>query len=438
MRQGNVTIAVERISKQYRLGQIGATTLNDSLQRLWRRIRGRHPADPQGFAGKDVRTTGPAAAEAGENQDWIWALRDVSFEVHKGEVIGIIGRNGAGKSTLLKVLTRITEPTSGRAVLRGRVSSLLEVGTGFHPELSGRENAYLNGAILGMRRSEIDRKFDEIVAFSEVERFIDTPVKRYSSGMYVRLAFAVAAHLEPEILLVDEVLAVGDIGFQKKCLGKMEQVARQGRTVLFVSHNMAAIQALCSRAILLEEGKVVFNGAQDEAVRAYIASVVRRSEEQSLADRTDREGGSVFRFMNVEFQDAATGVPLNHLMSGQSVAVRVRYRLDAAAPKEGVTLSIAVSSSAGAFLFACRSDAVGRTFRVAPGIGTATCLIPRLPLNQGRYMYNLIALDCGGIMDWVREAGAMDVTAGDYYGTGRLPAQALPGVFIDFDWRENP
>ena len=242
-------IEVENLSKCYRLGVIGATSLRDSAARAWHRLRSGTPAPAEEF----------------------WALRDVSFTVQPGEVVGIIGRNGAGKSTLLKILSRITEPTSGRARLRGRVASLLEVGTGFHPELTGRENVFLNGAILGMSRAEVRRKFDEIVAFAEVDQFIDTPVKRYSSGMYVRLAFAVAAHLEPEILVIDEVLAVGDIAFQKKCLGKMESVSRQdGRTVLFVSHNMPAVAQLTQQAVLLKHGRVVFTGPTDEAVEQYL------------------------------------------------------------------------------------------------------------------------------------------------------------------------
>jgi len=216
----------------------------------------------------------PDDPQAGPEPNTLWALKDVSFSVQKGEIVGIIGRNGAGKSTLLKILSRITEPTKGRAIMRGRVSSLLEVGTGFHPELTGRENIYLNGAILGMRKAEIDRKFDEIVDFSGVEKFIDTPVKRYSSGMYVRLAFAVAAHLEPEILLVDEVLAVGDFEFQKKCLGKMGDVAKEGRTVLFVSHNMGAINQLCNRAIVLENGQAKFTGSVNESIKEYLKGSV--------------------------------------------------------------------------------------------------------------------------------------------------------------------
>ena len=248
-------IEVQHLSKRYQLGAIGATSLREEARRLWDRARGVPHPDSKEF----------------------WALRDVSFDVHPGEVVGVIGRNGAGKSTLLKILSRITEPTGGTAKLRGRVASLLEVGTGFHPELSGRENVFLNGAILGMTRAEVRGKFDEIVAFAEVDQFIDTPVKRYSSGMYVRLAFAVAAHLEPEILIVDEVLAVGDQTFQDKCLGKLRAVAGGGRTVLFVSHNMAATRALCSRLLLMGAGHIEFNGLPAEAVTRYLSQGAARS-----------------------------------------------------------------------------------------------------------------------------------------------------------------
>lgn len=246
-------IEVQAISKRYRLGEVDARSFREEIHRHWERLRGKTPR--------------PVPSD----HDF-WALRDVSFEVQPGEVIGVVGRNGAGKSTLLKVLSRITEPTSGRAILRGRVASLLEVGTGFHPELSGRENVFLNGAILGMRRAEIERKFDEIVAFAEIGKFIDTPVKRYSSGMHVRLAFAVAAHLEPEILLIDEVLAVGDVAFQRKCLGKMEGVSKSGRTVLFVSHNMSAVETLCSRSIFVDHGACDGVGPTSEIVAQYLRS----------------------------------------------------------------------------------------------------------------------------------------------------------------------
>lgn len=258
----NIVIKAENISKQYRLGQVGTGTLSHDLNRFWYKIRGKE--DPYLKIGE----TNDRSTKA--NTDYVWSLQDINFEIEKGDAVGIIGRNGAGKSTLLKLLSRVTKPTTGKIYNKGRIASLLEVGTGFHPEMTGRENIYLNGAILGMTRKEITRKFDEIVDFSGVERYIDTPVKRYSSGMYVRLAFAVAAHLESEILIVDEVLAVGDAEFQKKCLGKMGDVSKgEGRTVLFVSHNMAAIQELCSKAIILDQGKLTNFGQVNPCIDLY-------------------------------------------------------------------------------------------------------------------------------------------------------------------------
>jgi lipopolysaccharide transport system ATP-binding protein len=270
-------IEVESVSKRYRIGmrQAPYSTLRETLADLFRAP----------FNGSRKNSADKV----------VWALKDVSFEVAPGEVVGIIGCNGAGKSTLLKVLSRITEPTNGRVKLFGRVGSLLEVGTGFHPELTGRENIYLNGAILGMKRSEIERKFDEIVAFAEVEKFLDTPVKYYSSGMYMRLAFSVAAHLEPEILLVDEVLAVGDFAFQKKCLGKMGDVAKEGRTVLFVSHNMSAVQRLCNRAIWLEEGKLASEGSASKVVSDYLSTSFSTLTDRLWGDITEAPGGESVR-----------------------------------------------------------------------------------------------------------------------------------------------
>ena len=258
----NIVIKAEKISKQYRLGQVGTGTISHDLNRFWHKIRGKE--DPYLKIGEtnDRSTKG--------HSDYVWSLRDINFEIEQGDAVGIIGRNGAGKSTLLKLLSRVTKPTTGSIYTKGRIASLLEVGTGFHPEMTGRENIFLNGAILGMTRKEITRKFDEIVDFSGVERYIDTPVKRYSSGMYVRLAFAVAAHLESEILIVDEVLAVGDAEFQKKCLGKMGDVSKgEGRTVLFVSHNMAAVKELCNQGILLNQGKIEYIGTATESVIEY-------------------------------------------------------------------------------------------------------------------------------------------------------------------------
>jgi lipopolysaccharide transport system ATP-binding protein len=256
-----VVIEIEGLGKQYRLGQVGTTTIADDLKRFWYNLRGKE--DPFLKVGEENDRTQKS------NSDYVWALKDINFSVNQGDVLGIVGKNGAGKSTLLKILSRTTSPSVGEYRIKGRVASLLEVGTGFHPDLTGRENVFLNGAILGMTKTEIRKHFDEIVEFSGVDRYIDTPVKRYSSGMYVRLAFAVAAHLEPEILIVDEVLAVGDAEFQKKCLGKMKDVSGQGRTVLFVSHNMAAVKSLCTKGILLSNGKLVFDGTQLETVNQY-------------------------------------------------------------------------------------------------------------------------------------------------------------------------
>jgi lipopolysaccharide transport system ATP-binding protein len=288
-------ISVENLSKGYRLGQIGTGTLSDDLKVWWAKARGKpNPLLKIGQADHGNRV--------GET---IWALKDVNFEVKQGEVLGIIGRNGAGKSTLLKVLTGITAPTRGQVKAKGRVASLLEVGTGFHPDLTGRENIYLNGAILGMKKAEIDRKFDEIVAFSEVEQFMSTPVKRYSSGMYVRLAFAVAAHLDPDILLVDEVLAVGDAEFQKKCLGKMQDVAEGGRTVLFVSHNMASVNRLCRRVIIVDQGNITMDAEAEEATAKYLQSDSGTMAERHWDDLSTAPGDDVAKLRAVRILNSA-------------------------------------------------------------------------------------------------------------------------------------
>jgi lipopolysaccharide transport system ATP-binding protein len=276
---GNIVIKAENISKQYRLGSIGTKTLANDFKRWLYTIRGKE--DPFLKIGEANDRSQKGSSE------YVWALKDINFDIEQGEVIGIIGKNGAGKSTLLKILSRVTAPTTGQITVNGRMASLLEVGTGFHPELSGRENVFLNGAIMGMTKPEIKKKFDEIVDFSGVERYIDTPVKRYSSGMYVRLAFAVAAHLEPEILIVDEVLAVGDAEFQKKCLGKMKDVSGQGRTVLFVSHNMGAIQSLCSRSIYLKHGIIQQSGDTDKIINFYLSNELKNEEELELKHNPD-------------------------------------------------------------------------------------------------------------------------------------------------------
>lgn len=293
----NVAIKVENLGKLYRLGEIGTGTLSHDLNRAWARLRGKE--DPNAIIGETNDRT-----RKGES-DFVWSLKDVSFEVKQGEVLGIIGRNGAGKSTLLKVLSKVTAPTTGCVKVRGRIASLLEVGTGFHPELTGRENVFLNGAILGMTKAEIRSKFDEIVDFSGVERYIDTPVKRYSSGMYVRLAFAVSAFLEPEILIVDEVLAVGDAEFQKKCLGRMKDVSRnEGRTILFVSHSMAAVKNICTTGILMKNGQLAFAGTADNIVDYYIANYSEFNPESKVyvgAKHRPYYNNRSIKFESVEF-----------------------------------------------------------------------------------------------------------------------------------------
>lgn len=349
----------------------------------------------------------PSDASHGTTEEF-WALKDISFDVKQGEVIGVIGRNGAGKSTLLKVLSRITEPTTGRITLRGRVASLLEVGTGFHPELTGRENIYLNGAILGMAKAEIRAKFDEIVAFAEIERFLDTPVKRYSSGMYVRLAFAVAAHLEPEILIIDEVLAVGDAQFQKKCLGKMQDVAAGGRTVLFVSHNMPAVQRLCTKGIVLNRGQVETQGDIATCIDTYL----RQPGTQANALRSDdlalrSQGRSdLFRFHSLACVDAH-GSPLSHLKLRQPFSLAVTFEVHE--PIHDLIVGFAVHTDDNTPLLASHNNDFGQLWSLTPGQYTVT--IPFTPnyLRPKRYTISLGALGQGTLLSHLHDALSLTV-----------------------------
>ena len=330
------------------------------------------------------RTLWKRALGRSEGLETFWALSDVSFQVSEGEVIGIVGRNGAGKSTLLKILSRITEPTHGRAEIFGRVGALLEVGTGFHPELTGRENIFLSGAILGMRRSEIARRFEEIVSFAEVEQFIDTPTKRYSSGMYTRLAFAVAAHLEPEILLVDEVLAVGDAAFQKKCLGKMEDVAGQGRTVFFVSHNTQAVRQLCTRCILLEHGRVVADGATDATLAVYNQRLreMRVDAETGINNPENRRGSGAIRFTGVSVEDTDGGERYGFKM-GDTVRFRLSYQLNEA--MRGVTIVIALRSGLSREIVTSARHIVTTEPLAAGSRGTVVIDFPDIYIRPGEY-----------------------------------------------------
>jgi lipopolysaccharide transport system ATP-binding protein len=375
----DTAIRVQNLGKRYRIGV--AEKRPDNL----REAVGRLASAPFRYLRTRLREADP--------EEVVWALKDVSFEVRRGEVLGIIGRNGAGKTTLLKILSRITEPTEGRAVINGRVGSLLEVGTGFHPELTGRENIYLNGAILGMTRAEIDGKFDEIVDFSGVEKFIDTPVKRYSSGMRVRLGFAVAAHLDPEILLVDEVLAVGDAGFQKKCLGKMGQVAQEGRTVLFVSHNMTAVQGLCQRVIWLEEGSILEEGQPARVVSDYLQAsmsgvvTVRKWENMSKAP-----GNEQVRVRRV-LAHSLSGNGASPLYLDRDIQVAVEFWSLKPDQELSITLHFVTSDAAVAFSTGTVHNAPLRGKRLNEGLYRAWCRIPANLLNRDTYRIRLLVVE---------------------------------------------
>ncbi|OQB74218.1 MAG: Teichoic acids export ATP-binding protein TagH [Deltaproteobacteria bacterium ADurb.Bin135] len=369
---------------------------------------------------------------AGDTLEEVWALKDVSFEIKRGEAVGIIGRNGAGKSTLLKILSRITEPTTGRVTIKGRVASLLEVGTGFHSELTGRENIYLNGTILGMTRAEIKKKFDEIVAFSEVERYLDTPVKRYSSGMYVRLAFAVAAHLEPEILVVDEVLAVGDAEFQKKCLGKMGDVAQEGRTVLFVSHNMVAVHQLCQSGIVLKQGIVSFLGDIKNTINQYVQDV-RTVVAVNLAERPDRQGSQWLKFTNVEFFDTE-GNKLRQVISGQDILMRFYYVSDRMMRNATINVAFNVRSSQGYLLTNLNSIDVGKSSMDLYKRGFFQCEWPRFNLRSGSYDCALFCAVNGDIVDWLQSAFTIHVEDGDFFNTGSIINREQGDILCPYDW----
>jgi lipopolysaccharide transport system ATP-binding protein len=357
----------------------------------------------------------------------VWALRNVSLKVEPGEVLGIVGRNGAGKSTLLKILARITEPTSGYIELYGRVGSLLEVGTGFHSELTGRENIFLSGAILGMRKVEIARKFDEIVAFAEIEQFVDTPVKHYSSGMYTRLAFAVAAHLEPEILLVDEILAVGDIAFQRKCLGKMGDIARRGRTVFFVSHNLPSIEALCSRCLLFNRGQLAGDGTVNEMLLRYMTAELQPdSGTRPLMVHAGRRKGSIAMMTAVTLSQGNTGISAALKMGG-SLTVSVSFCAERAFSP---VLGVAVKNLHGLTIIRANNQFIGGfNFAQRWNSGIVSCTFDRLPLLPGRYAIDLSLGDGFRELDAVNDAITFEVLPTDVFGTGKLPPPGSAVVF---------
>ncbi len=408
-------IRAERLGKRYRIGQREhyrslRDALTDAVARPLRRLRRDN--------GSSSRNT-------------IWALRDVSLEVAPGEILGVIGHNGAGKSTLLKILSRITEPTEGRAELRGRVGSLLEVGTGFHPELTGRENIYLNGAILGMRRAEITRRFDEMVAFAEVERFIDTPVKRYSSGMYLRLAFAVAAHLEPEILLVDEVLAVGDAAFQKKCLGRMSDVAREGRTVLFVSHNLPSIEKLCQRVIVIEGGRVAMQGDPVTCIAAYLSARTEPHTAFDLASVPRLDPRLVAVYTNLDLRDVE-GNAVAAVGCGETLEFHLSYSAptDISSPSFGII----VSNSMGTPLFFLQTRTQHGLWEKAPARGRVICRLEQVPLIPGEYLLTIGCMSGERQLDLLEHVASFTVEPRDFFNSGQLPPTLNGPLLVSSQW----
>jgi len=418
----NVAISVEGLGKRYSIGAGPVEpygSLRDSLAHAVKAPLNR------------LRRGGQARAAA---RDY-WALKDLSFDVQHGDAVGIIGRNGAGKSTLLKVLSRITEPTTGQAVVQGRVGSLLEVGTGFHPELTGRENIYLNGAVMGMSRTDIRHHFDEIIDFAGVETYLDTPVKRYSSGMYMRLAFAVAAHLEPEVLVVDEVLAVGDAEFQKKCLGKMQDVAHGGRTVLFVSHSMAAVESLCSRGIVLQHGQAQFVGSQTEAVARYLSSSSDRTS--SLGDREDRIGSGDVRIVAVEARDTH-GNTLDVVTSGQDIDLYLFFENRSGQKYKRINVGVAVRTQLEVPVFLQHNRLTQDDFGELPSQGAFVCRLYRLPLPAATYRLGFSILTGNGTGEYLDRIGdAMELTVvdGDFFGSGEVPPVGHGVCLVDAQWR---
>jgi len=373
----NPAISVSNLSKSYKLGTIGRHTLVDEVRYWWTKARGRDPRENFVKIGHSATEARKVRAE-NAGKDIFWALKDVSFNVDHGEIIGVIGMNGAGKSTLLKILSRITEPTAGKIILNGRVGSLLEVGTGFHPELTGRENIFMNGAILGMKKREISEKFDEIVGFSDLEQFIDTPVKRYSSGMYVRLAFAVAAHLEPEILVVDEVLAVGDAQFQKKCLGKMQDIASAGRTVLFVSHNMAAVSRLCRRSLLLHNGCLIDDGNTSDIIISYYQKINNKYSN----DNINRD--ELCNFLSAEIL-SFDGCNLREINISTGFKIVIIYELNKESNRRFVpNIQLLTSDGQSVFCSGCPNVQV-----LPQGKYKAECVIPSYLLNEGTYSVHI-------------------------------------------------
>lgn len=424
----DIAIRVEGLYKQYRLGLIGSDTLRDDLKLALGRIRGKKVEDIFGIDSND-RSSG--------NSQYVWALEDINFDVRKGEILGIIGKNGAGKSTLLKILSKVTGPTKGQIKINGRIASLLEVGTGFHPELTGRENIFLNGAILGMKKHEIKLKIDDIVDFSGIGKYIDTPVKRYSSGMKVRLGFAVAAHLEPEILVVDEVLAVGDAEFQKRCIGKMNDVSKnEGRTVLFVSHNMASVMELCDRGLLMQHGKVKSIGSIQSIIPEYLNSFRAEAYTSALHSIETRAGNGNIRFSEIVLLNEENE-PIDFALSGQNIKFRIKLDIRKKQRYPRIHASIKFVDGNDASLFhLSNSVSNGVEFSVSENQESIylTCEIDKLPLNAGIYNFHLFCSDLQQVFDEINFAGEINVEGGNFFPSGKLPSSSISPFLVNNKW----
>jgi lipopolysaccharide transport system ATP-binding protein len=406
----DVAIEVKGLGKRFEIGPAagGYMLLTEQITERFRR-RGRPPKTQE-----------------------FWALQDIDFEVKRGETFGVIGHNGAGKSTLLKILSRITPPTTGEARLHGRVGALLEVGTGFHPELTGRENVFLNGAILNMKRTDIQRRFDEIVEFADIGPFIDTPVKRYSSGMQLRLAFSVAAHLEPEILIIDEVLSVGDVAFQQKCLDRMEGVSREGRTVVFISHNLASVRNLCDRGMLLSRGRSRAVGPVSEVIEEYIGEV-ERDLPRSLRERENRDGSGELRFVDARLE--RDGEVIDSPTTGEDCDIVLSYETERGEPFRTVNFGITIFSlEESTPLLNLSSETAGAVFPNVPPQGEVRCRLHNCPLPAGQYFMSIWAELAGEMLDGVHRAFEMTVGGGDFYGSGRQPHPDHRTVLVPHDW----
>ena len=424
----NVAIKVEGLYKQYRLGMIGADSLKDDIKILLGRLRGKTVEQLYKVDAND-RMTGKS--------DYVWALHDLNFEIKKGEIMGIIGRNGAGKSTLLKVLSKVTGPTKGKIHVNGRIASLLEVGTGFHPELSGRENIFLNGAILGMSKKEIKSKLDEIIDFSGIGKYLDTPVKRYSSGMKVRLGFAVAAHLDPEILIVDEVLAVGDAEFQKKCIGKMNDVSKnQGRTVLFVSHNMGSVMELCDRGILMQNGTVKNVGTIEEIVPEYLNAFKSEKMTNDLASVEKRIGNGDIQFEKMTFLNE-NDEEVSFGLSGQKIKLKLDLKVNTLQYYPRLHISVKfVDKNDRPMFYVSNSVSNGTEYQLEDGVKKFSIIITvdKLPLNTGIFPFHLFCSDVRNLFDEINFANELKVEGGNFYSSAKLPPADVSSFLVENEW----